>query len=104
MEVLSNKFQKTYETLSRYSTCSSYYNKLFDKYVTETGSNLDTTTSYTLYKVLPGDTYDSISLQFYDNPTYYWVIMNYNRILDAFTEPIPGMYLKIPELSKIEFL
>ena len=104
MDVLTNKFQKTYDSVSRYSLCPSWYNKLFDKYVTELGTNLDTTTPYTLYEVQQGDTYDSIALKFYDNPTYYWVIMNFNRILDAFTVPIKGMYLKIPELSKIEFL
>ena len=104
MNVLTNEFQKTYEGLSRYSVCKSGYNSLFDKYVTYLGSHLNTTTSYTLYKVRQGDTYDSISLEFYDNPTYYWVILDFNRILDSFLNPIPGSYLKIPELSKIEFL
>lgn len=103
MEALSNKFRKVYDTLSRYSQSDSYYNKLFDKYITETGSHLRTDTSYTLYQVEPGDSFDSIALKFYDNPTYYWVLLEFNRLIDSFADPIPGLFLKIPEISKIEF-
>lgn len=104
MDVLSNKTYKEYATLSRYSSFPVYYNNLWEKYVTGTTSYLDDTTAYTLYKVVRGDTYDSIALAFYNNPTYYWIICNYNRVRDCFVSPVPGTYLKIPNVSKIEFL
>ena len=45
------------------------------------------------------DTYDTIALEFYNNPTYYWVICDYNRIIDPFTPPKAGTVLYLPSLN-----
>lgn len=104
MDVLSNKEYKTYDRVSRYSAFPTYYNSLYDKYVYGTTTHLSGDTDYTLYKVQRGDTYDSIALAQYNNPTYFWIICNFNHIIDPFQNPPEGVYLKIPSISTIEFL
>lgn len=104
MDILKNKQYKKYDRFSRYSNFPIYYNTLDKKYEYGTTANLDDTTAYTYYIVKPDDTYDSIALACYKNPTYYWLICDYNRIIDCFSTPLPGTKLKIPVLSKIEYL
>ena len=60
------------------------------------------TTAYVLHKVQSTDTYDSLALKYYNNPTLYWVILDYNRIIDAYSTPSVGEMLRIPVLSGIE--
>ena len=103
MDVLKNEQYKSYDRLSRYSAFPIYYNTLDDKYESSTVSYLSSDTQHVLYKVKEGDTYDKISLQHYNNPTYFWIICNYNRVLDSFEKPEPGSVLKIPIMSNIEF-
>ena len=74
MDVLKDKQYKNYDRLSRYSSFPIYYNTLDDKYCNGTISYLSDETDYTLYSVKHGDTYDSIALDYYNNPTYLWVI------------------------------
>ena len=66
-------------------------------------SYIKNTTVYTSYEVQRGDTFDSIALEFYNNPTLYWIICSFNRIQDPFTELVEGQVLKIPSISNIEF-
>lgn len=103
MDVLKDKQYKSYDRLSRYSNFPIYYNTLNNKYCSGTTTYLDDTTEYGLYNVVQNDTYDSISLYHYNNPTYYWIICNFNRIVDPFEKPKPGTTLKIPVISNIEF-
>ena len=103
MDVLRGKQYKSYDRLSRYSNFPIYYNTLNDKYCSGTTTYLNEDTDYILYKVVKNDTYDSISLYYYNNPTYYWIICNFNRIADPFEKPKPGTKLKIPIISNIEF-
>ncbi len=103
MDVLTNKQYKSYDRLSRYSNFPIYYNTLNDKYCSGTTTYLADDTQYVMYKVKFNDTYDSIALKSYNNPTYYWIICNFNRITNCFEKPKPGTTLKIPVLSNIEF-
>jgi len=103
MDVLKNKSYKSYDRLSRYSNFPIYYNTLDDKYCSGTVSYLDDSTQYLSYKVEFNDTYDKIALKHYNNPTYYWVICNFNRISNCFEKPEPGTIIKIPIISNIEF-
>ena len=103
MDVLKNKQYKEYDRLSRYSSFPIFYNTLDRKYVNETPTKLNQNTEYSLYKVLAGESYDLIALRAYNNPTYYWIICDFNDIQNPFINPIPGTYLKIPVLSTIEF-
>lgn len=103
MEVLTNKSYKDYSKISRYSSFPYYYHTKDDKYIYGTTSYLKDTTVYTLYTVQRGDTFDSLALEFYNNPTLYWVICSFNRIQDPFSVLREGQLLKIPSLSTIEF-
>ena len=104
MDILKNKSYKSYNRLSRYSTVPYYYNTRDKKYVVGTGTNLDDTTNFSVHKVIKGDTYDTLALRYYNNPTYFWIICDYNRIQDPFVDPEVGTTLYIPLLSKISFL
>ena len=104
MEALTNKQFKSYNYISRYSPFASYYHRLDNKYITATDNWLDDTTLYQVYNIQRGDTYDSLALRFYNNPTYYWIICAFNRILDPFEIPTPGSILKIPSMSNLEFI
>lgn len=103
MEVLKNKSYNDNNRLSRYTPFPYYYHTKDDKYVSGVTSYLKDTTVYTSYKVQRGDTFDSIALEFYNNPTLYWIICSFNRIQDPFTELVEGQVLKIPSISNIEF-
>lgn len=104
MDILKDKQYKSYDKLSRYSPFPVYYNELDNKYMYGTTNHLNDTTKYGLYQVQTNDTYDLIALKFYNNPTYYWIICDFNRINDPFKTPIPGVYIKIPAISTLEFL
>lgn len=102
--LLTNRQYKEYSRISRYSSFPIYYNKNDDKYVQGTTSQLSTETSFQSYTVQRNDTYDSIALYFYNNPTYYWIICDFNRVQDPFEKPVEGTLLKIPNFSTIYFI
>ena len=103
MDKLIDKAYKTYKRLSRYSSFPYYYDTNQNRYVYGTLSHLDPTTLYSAYTVKKNDTYDSISLAFYNTPIYFWVICDFNNINDPFDKPKEGTSLNIPVLSSIEF-
>ena len=103
MSVLINKQYKNYNYFSRYTSFPFYYHTIDKKYVYGTTSQLSTDIPYVLYKVKLYDTLDSIALDYYNNPTLYWVICDFNRIQDPYIELEEGMTLKIPSLSDVVF-
>lgn len=103
MNVLTNKAYKDSTVMSRYTSFPYYYHSKDNKYVSGVTAYLKDTTVYTLYEVKRGDTLDSLALDFYNNPTLYWVICSFNRIQDPFSKLTVGQKLKIPSLSNIEF-
>lgn len=103
MNILKNKAYKEYDKISRYSSIPYYYHTLDNKYIYGVGSYLRDDTLYTLYTIQPRDTIDSLALRFYNNPTLFWIICDFNRINDPYIKLIPGEKIKIPALSNIEF-
>lgn len=103
MDILKNKSYKEYDRLSRYSIFPYYYNTLDKKYMYGTVSSLQASNDYDEYIPTGGESYDLIALNCYGNPTYYWIICDFNNIIDPFINPIEGSRLKIPKLSNIEF-
>lgn len=103
MDILKDKQYKDYNTLSRYATDPFYYNTLDSKYEYATTKHLKNNTEYRLHKVGYRETYDSIALYYYHNPTYFWIICDFNRIINPFEHPKINSYLKIPNLSRLEF-
>lgn len=104
MEVLTNKQYKQFDHISRYSPSPIYYHTLDNKYIVGIDKWLNNDTPYSEYIVRKGDTFDTLALRFYNNPTFYWIICSFNRIHDPFEIPEPGSVLKIPSFSNIEFV
>ena len=99
---LVNKYTKSSNYYSRYNGLNYFYNENDNKYVLETRHWLKQFADYskiTVYEVKEKDTYDSIALEFYNNPTYYWIVCDYNRILDPIKPPKKGTILNIPSLN-----
>ena len=94
-------YVKSSNYYSRYNGINYHYNTNDDKYVLDTRRWLKLVDSsrITEYKVKDKDTYDSISLEFYNTPIYYWIICDYNRIIDPLIPPKKGTILEIPSLN-----
>ena len=99
MDILTNKTAKTSNYYSRYNGLYTYYNKLDNKNQMSTSKWLKRDLDYSTYVVKKDDTYDYIALYFYNNPTLYWIICDYNRIIDPLKKPKEGDILYIPNLG-----
>ena len=100
---LSDKSFKEYSYTSRYSPFPYYYNKEDEKYIYGLTAYLDDSTPYVIHTVVSGETIDSIALNYYNNPTYYWIICSFNRISDPFKELKEGSKLKIPSMNSLTY-
>lgn len=104
MDILTNRTVKTSKHYSRYNGLNMYYNKHDGKYQLALKSWLRPNFNYTKYVVGKDETLDYIALKFYNNPTYYWIICDANKILDPTIEPEEGTTLIIPSLdSALQF-
>lgn len=101
---LVNKSYKTYDKLSRYESFPVYQDSDTGKSLYGVTSYLDNTTAYTLHTTSRGDTLDSLALYYYGNPTYFWIIADFNRILDCFIHLPEGVDIKIPSISSIRYI
>ena len=103
-EVLTEKRYRDYVNISRYSPFPYYYNSNDNKYVYGITAQLRTDdTPFVTHVVKQGESLDSLALYYYNNPTYYWIICDFNRIQDPFTELSIGTKLKIPTFSSIKY-
>ena len=104
MDALTDKSYLEYENLSRYAQFPYYYNKYDEKYMMGTTAWLNDDVEYVLVKVKPTDTLMSLSNDYYGRPDYFWVIADFNRILDVFENLIDyHTTIKIPSISQITF-
>ena len=103
MDVLTDKTYRSYSYFSRYSNFPYYYNIEDDKYIYGTTAQLSDKTPYQEYTTKRGDTFDSLAFTLYNNPLLYWVICDFNRIQDPYTELQVGTRLKIPTISSITY-
>lgn len=97
------KNYKMYDYISRYEPFPYQYDKENNKYYYGLTSWLRDSTSYVVYEVKAGDSYDSIALDHYGCALFYWIICDYNRIFDTITPPEVGTLLKIPPLNAVAF-
>lgn len=102
-EVLVDKQYKNYNYISRYSTFPIYYHTVDNKSIQTTTGQLDRRTDYVAHKVKFGDTYDSLSLTYYNSPLYYWIIADFNGVQDTLEPLKEGSFIKIPSLSGITY-
>lgn len=103
METLKNKSYRSYDYVSRYTSFPYYFHSQDNKYMYGTTAHLNKDTGYLIHIVKRNETFDSIALQYYNTPTLYWVICDFNDIQDPFTKLITGSQLKIPTLGSISF-
>lgn len=104
MNPLTKKQYKQYDRVSRYSPFPYYYNNVDKKYVYGVTANLYIgDTPFVAHTVKETDTWDSLALYYYNNPTYYWIICDFNRVTDPFVEPKCGTVIKIPTFSAITY-
>lgn len=104
MDVLKNSDKKIYSSLSRYANLYYSYNTLDNKYMYHLGEQLSKDTPHTLVDIKPEDTLDSLSNKYYGRPDYFWVIADFNNILDCFINLYENYKeIKIPVLSAIEY-
>lgn len=102
-EKLDNAPRRSYDYVSRYGLVPVYNNLSDHRQVTGLSVPLQPDTPYIGYEVKEGDSYDSIALTHYNNPTLYWVITEANGVADPFSFPEPGSRIRVPVLSSIEF-
>lgn len=104
MSQLSSKMYKEFSYLSRYSATPCYYHRNDQQYVTALSAYLKDTTPYNVHVVEENnETFDSIALQYYNNPTLYWILCSFNHIQNPYKALKKGDRIKIPVLSNIEF-
>lgn len=103
MDNLVDKSYRSYEYISRYASFPYYYDTNDSKYVYGTTAYLKDDVSYIIHKAKQNDTFDSIALKYYNNPTLYWVICDFNKVQDPFTSIEIGTEIKVPTLSNISF-
>ncbi len=104
MDILKDKQTKSYDYISRYTSFPFYYNTRDRKYVYGLLTHLNKNVPYVAHKVAEKDTLDYLAYKYYGRPDLYWVIADFNGILDAFCR-IQDKYtvLKIPSISSIHF-
>lgn len=104
MSILTKKDYRSYPRVSRYSVFPYYFNRIDERYVYGITAHLkDSDTKYVIHKVVDGDTLDTLALYYYNNPTYFWIIADFNRIQDPYKDLEQGTLLKIPTFSNIQY-
>jgi nucleoid-associated protein YgaU len=104
MDTLKNKNYESYDYLSRYAHVPYYFDTVKQREVYGIGSNLSKDTQYVSHKLVQEDTLHSLALQYYNNPTYWWVIAYFNDIQDAFRPLLDQLnIIRIPNIAGITF-
>lgn len=103
MEVLSDKSFRSYDYVSRYQNFPNYYHSLDNRYIGATTAQIQDNIGYSIHVVKAGDTFDSIALDYYNSPTLFWVICDFNKVQDPYKKLKVGTRVKVPVLSSISF-
>ena len=103
MEVLKDKQYKEYNYFSRYQNVPYYFHTEDKKYISSTTSHINTDTPYVLHEVKINDTLDTLALKYYNNPTYYWIIADFNKIQNPYLKLDEGIKLMIPIFNEVTF-
>lgn len=104
MDVLTNKSMISRDNVSRYAPFYFYYHTLDKKYIYGITNQLSDDIPYVEVKINSEDTLDILANKYYGRPDYFWVIADFNKIIDPFIK-ISDYHdkLKIPALASIEY-
>lgn len=104
MDKLTNKRYNNFDYISRYTTVPYFYDTEKQSDIYGIGTQMSSKTAFVSHKVKPEDTLDSLALNYYNNPTYWWVIAYFNKINNPFIHLIEKFsIIKIPSISSIVF-
>lgn len=103
MDILIDKNYRSFDYISRYTAFPYYFNTEDNKYIYGTTAQLDQNVGYSIHIVKKGETFDSIALDYYNSPTLFWVLCDFNQVQDPFNPLIPGQKIKVPVLSLVSF-
>lgn len=104
MDILTNKKIESYDYNCRYAFTPYYLNTVDDREIYGIGTQISKDLPFVEYTIKQGDTLDELALQYYGNPTFWWVIAYFNDILDSFQDLIElPPKLRIPSISKVQF-
>lgn len=104
MDILTNRQQKSYDYVSRYSNFPYYFNSADSKYIYGLTSQLSQDTTYVTISITHPTTLDELANKYYGRPDYFWIIADFNHIQDPFVD-LYGNYssLNLPGLNTIEY-
>ncbi len=71
MNTFKDKTYANYDYTCRYTSTPYFFDTKNNKEVYGVGTSMDTTSPYYSHQVKAGDTLDSLSLKYYNNPTYW---------------------------------
>lgn len=104
MDELKHKAYHAADYTCRTNGVPSYYNEKDRRWVMGIGSNMKKDNAWLAHKIKQEDTFDSLALEYYNNPSYWWVIAYFNDIDDPFAKLADlGDIIRIPNISGIEF-
>lgn len=101
--IVTDSQRKTYDYFSRYANLKTLYNTKDSKRYYELSKHLNKDiTQWVNHIVTQIDTLDSLALQYYGNPLFWWIIADINGIIDPFKLRV-GSTLIIPYLNQVSF-
>ena len=104
MDKLKNKRYGNFTYTSRYTGIPYYYDSVAQKDIYGLIKPMLKKSAWVAHKLKPEDTLDSLALNYYNNPTYWWIIALFNKINDPFIQLSKYFdVIKIPSISSIEF-
>ena len=104
MDTLKNKRYNNFTYVSRYTGIPYYYDTQAQRDVYGLIKPMLKKTAWVAHKVEQEDSFDSLALKYYNNPTYWWVIAFFNNIPDPFIRLSSRFdIIKIPSISSIVF-
>lgn len=84
MDKLKDKKYESFDYTCRYTGVPYYYNAEDGKEIFGLTSNMIKDLPWVAHKVKEEDTLDSLALNYYNDPTLYWIISDFNSIRDPF--------------------
>lgn len=63
--------------------------------------NIDQRVEDIYHEILYGDTLQRIAWQVLGDARYWWVVADFNDIIDPFEDLLPGTQLRLPSISRL---